>query len=46
MSKTVKGLIMSDYKSRLEGTSDAMVISIRGVKAIPATKLRRGLNSK
>src|SRR5262245_56924315 len=46
MSKTVKGLIMSDYKSRLEGASDAMLISIRGVKGIPATKLRRGLNSK
>lgn len=46
MSKTVKGLIMSDYKSRLEGTSDAMVISIRGVKAIPTTKLRRGLAAK
>lgn len=46
MSKTVKGMIMSDYKSRLEGTSDAMVISIRGVKAIPTTKLRRGLNAK
>jgi large subunit ribosomal protein L10 len=46
MSKTVKGMIMSDYKSRLEGTSDAMVISIRGVKGIPATKLRRGLSGK
>jgi large subunit ribosomal protein L10 len=46
MSKTVKTMIMSDYQSRLEGTSDAMLISIRGVKAIPTSKLRRGLADK
>ena len=46
MSKVVKGMIMSDYKARLEGAADAMVISIRGVKGIPATKLRRGLAGK
>jgi large subunit ribosomal protein L10 len=46
MSKTVKTMIMSDYQSRLEGTSDAMLISIRGVKAIPTSKLRRGLAGK
>jgi large subunit ribosomal protein L10 len=46
MSKTVKGMILADYQSRLEGTSDAMLISIRGVKAIPTSKLRRGLAGK
>jgi len=46
MSKTVKSMIMRDYGSRLEGTSDAMLISIRGVKAIPTSKLRRGLAGK
>ena len=46
MSKTVKGMIISDYKSRLTGASDALVISLRGVKAIPTTKLRRDLNKK
>lgn len=46
MSKTVKGMIISDYQSRLTGASDALVISIRGVKAIPTTKLRRDLNKK
>ena len=46
MSKTVKGMILSDYGSRLEGANDAMLISIRGVKAIPTTRLRRGLAGK
>jgi len=46
MSKTVKGMIINDYKARLTGSSDALVISIRGVKAIPTTKLRRDLNKK
>jgi large subunit ribosomal protein L10 len=46
MSKTVKTMIMSDYQSRLEGTSDAMLISIRGVKAIPTSKMRRNLAGK
>jgi large subunit ribosomal protein L10 len=39
-------MILSDYQSRLQGTSDAMLISIRGVKAIPTSKLRRGLAGK
>lgn len=46
MSKTVKGMIIKDYQGRLEGASEAMVISIRGVKAIPTTNLRRSLNKK
>lgn len=46
MSKTVKGMIINDYKARLTGAADALVISIRGVKAIPTTKLRRDLNKK
>lgn len=50
MSKTVKGLILRDYKSRItNGTEewpDAMVISIRGVKAVDTTKLRHGLAKK
>jgi large subunit ribosomal protein L10 len=50
MSKTMKGLIMRDYKSRVtKGTEewpDAMVISIRGVKAIDTTRLRHGLAKK
>jgi large subunit ribosomal protein L10 len=46
MSKPIKQLIMSDYSSRLEGTTDAMLISIRGVKAIPASRLRRNLAGK
>jgi len=50
MSKTVKGLIMRDYNSRIaKGTDqypDAMVISIRGVKAIDTTKMRHELAKK
>jgi large subunit ribosomal protein L10 len=46
MSKPIKEMIIRDYQSRIEGTSDAMLISIRGLKAIPTTKLRRGLAGK
>lgn len=46
MSKSVKSMIISDYKSRLAGVSDAAVISIRGVKAIETTKLRGVLRKK
>lgn len=46
MSKSIKEMMMRDYSSRLEGASDAMLISIRGVKAIPTSKLRRGLAGK
>ena len=46
MSKKVKDIIVKEYQTRLGGVSDAMVISIRGVKAIPASKLRRSLAGK
>lgn len=43
MSKTVKGMIMRDYTSRVGETKDAMLISIRGLKAIDTTKIRSKL---
>lgn len=43
MSKTVKGMIMRDYTSRVGDTKDAMLISIRGLKAIDTTKIRSKL---
>jgi len=50
MSKTVKNIIMRDYKTRISsGTDkfpDGMLISIRGLKAIDTTKLRSGLAKK
>jgi len=50
MSKVVKNLIMRDYKARMtKGTEqwpDAMVISIRGVKAVDTTRLRHTLAKK
>jgi len=46
VSKPIKEMIIRDYQARIEGTSDAMLISIRGVKAIPTSKLRRDLAGK
>lgn len=46
MSKPVKQLIMQDYQTRLAGTSDAMVISIRGMNAIDTNKVRHTLRKK
>ncbi len=50
MSKTVKGIIMRDYKSRLAGAGeefpDAMLISIRGLKAVDNTRVRGMLSKK
>lgn len=50
MSKSVKGMIMRDYKSRIAGGTekypDAAVISIRGMKAVDTTKLRTNLRKK
>ena len=40
MSKAVKSMIARDYTARMEKFSDAMVISIRGMKGIATTKLR------
>jgi large subunit ribosomal protein L10 len=46
VSKAIKDLIVRDYRSRLGNVSDAMLIGIRGVKAIPAGKMRRDLAGK
>ena len=50
MSKVVKNMIMRDYKARItKGTEqwpDAMVIGIRGVKAVDTTRLRHSLAKK
>jgi large subunit ribosomal protein L10 len=46
MSKTVKNVLMGDYKTRLGETSDAMIISIRGMSGKDNTKLRTGLRKK
>ncbi len=46
MSKRVKDTIVKDYQSRIGDTRDAMLISIRGVKGIPTTRLRKNLASK
>lgn len=46
MSKPVKEMIMGDYKSLIGDRDDAMLISIRGVKAIATTKLRQNLAKK
>ncbi len=46
MSKTIKGMMISDYQSRLAGHSEALVISVRGLKGIPGTKLRKDLGKK
>lgn len=46
MSKSVKEMIMRDYKDRLGDTSDAMVISLRGVKGTAATAIRTSLAKK
>ncbi len=43
MSKTVKGIMMGEYKSRVGGASDAMVISIRGLKGKDTTRFRAKL---
>ncbi|MDX2132883.1 MAG: 50S ribosomal protein L10 [Planctomycetota bacterium] len=50
MSKTVKNIIMRDYKNRIAGGRDefpdATLISLRGLKGIDTTKLRAGLAQK
>jgi ribosomal protein L10 len=50
MSKTVKNIIMRDYKTRIAGGRDAFpdatLISIRGLKGIETTKLRHTLAQK
>lgn len=46
MSKAIKGMMIREYRSRFDGLEEALVISLRGVKAIPGTRLRKGLRSK
>lgn len=46
MSKTVKNMIIRDYKARFEGTQDAALISVRGVSGHDTTKLRSALRKK
>lgn len=46
MSKTVKNLMIRDYKAKLDGVSDALVLSIRGVNAKDNNKLRIALAKK
>ncbi|RMH26230.1 MAG: 50S ribosomal protein L10 [Planctomycetota bacterium] len=46
MSKAVKELLVRDYKARLEGVQDALVISVRGVPANDTNRLRLGLAGK
>lgn len=43
MSKTVKSMLMRDYQARISGAQDAMLVSIRGMKAIDTTKMRSTL---
>src|SRR5262249_53164239 len=46
MSKPIKEMIIREYQARIEGTQEAMLISVRGLKAIPGSKLRRTLAGK
>jgi len=43
MSKPVKEMMMADYAARLEGTGDAMLVSIRGLGANETNALRKQL---
>ncbi|MGQ0626507.1 MAG: 50S ribosomal protein L10 [Phycisphaerales bacterium] len=46
MSKLIKGVMMKEYAAKIGDSSDAMLISIRGMKTIATTKLRTGLRKK
>lgn len=46
MSKQIKEIMVREYQTRMDGLNDAMVISIRGVKAIETTKMRNDLAKK
>lgn len=46
MSKPVKNLMIRDYQDRLEGVSDALVISVRGVPGIENNRMRVALAQK
>ncbi|MDX2147279.1 MAG: 50S ribosomal protein L10 [Planctomycetota bacterium] len=44
MSKSVKEMIMRDYTSRFGSQKEAMVVSIRQMKAVDSTRLRSNLH--
>lgn len=46
MSKQIKEMIIRDYKVRVEGFQDAALLSMRGVKGIDTTRLRKLLRDK
>lgn len=46
MSKPIKQMIVREYESRIKGADQAMLIGIRGVKAIPTSGLRKSLAAK
>lgn len=46
MSKPVKEMIMREYRERLEGNDDALVVSIRGMDAFQTNTVRNDLRKK
>ncbi|GAB4555424.1 MAG: 50S ribosomal protein L10 [Phycisphaerales bacterium] len=46
MSKPVKNMLIRDYQERLGDTTDALVVSIRGIGANDNSRLRQGLAAK
>ncbi len=46
MSKTIKSLIIGEYRERIEGIADAALISIRGVSSNDTNKIRQKLRGK
>lgn len=46
MSKPVKEFLMNDYKERLGDTSDAILVSLRGIDANANNEIRAGLAQK
>ena len=46
MSKAIKNMMMRDYKARMGSAQEAMVIGVRGLKAIDTTSVRTKLRKK
>ena len=46
MSKTIKSMIISEYRDRLQGFDDATLISIRGVSSNDTNRIRKKLAAK
>ncbi len=46
MSKAVKDLLMQDYRERLDGVDNALLVSIRGISANDNNRLRTELAGK